>query len=362
LSKCEEALISAIVPNFNHGALIAEAIVGLASQAPVADEIIVVDDASTDDSIEVVAKLRSRIPRLRLLRNWRNQGAIAAMNRGLHEARGRYVYFGAADDLTQPELFENMLAALRQHPEAAFACCEAILHDTASGHIGYRPAANPVFAAAYLAPQDVLRSLRRTDNWIVTGTALIRRDLLVASGGFDSELGSFADSYALRRLALLHGCCFVPFLGLEWRVSSRGLSRSLARDPIRNAQILKAALRRMGTDPAFPAWYPKLFERRWRFGIGRLAIGERPINRVVLVDQCARGWLSAAVLALAVFVGGPIGRLFALAWLTLQERPMSIPRVLATTVKRRSMAWVRQCRPAANATTPAQRKCTRPLV
>ena len=94
--------LSAVVPNFNHGAVVGEAIRAIAQQVPCADEIIVVDDASTDNSVEVLERLRLNHPALRIIRLEFNRGAIFALNRGLQEARGRYIYFGAADDSDAP--------------------------------------------------------------------------------------------------------------------------------------------------------------------------------------------------------------------------------------------------------------------
>lgn len=332
--------LSAIVPNYNHGALIGEAVGAIAAQVPPPDEIIVVDDGSTDDSLEVLARLREKHPTLWVIPLERNQGAIFALNRGLQEARGTYVYFGGADDLTRPGLFATTFAALDQHPQAALASCESVVIDTDTGQSGYRPPVRPAYEPAFLGPRDVARCLRRIDNWILTGTALVRRDLITAAGGFDAALGAFADGHALRRLALLHGCCFVPYLGLVWRVNAGGLSRSQASDPAASLSLLKTALEKMRADPAFPPWYPALFERRWRFGVGRIAAEVRPMNRPVLARVCARGPIGRIVLTGAAALGGPLGRVAALGWLSLREQPTSFVGLLVTVLSRHlSRAW-----------------------
>jgi glycosyltransferase involved in cell wall biosynthesis len=114
-----------VIPNFNHGAVVGEAIRAIAEQTPAADEIIVVDDGSTDNSVEVLQRLSEEIPRLLVLRLEENRGAIFALNHGLKHARGDYINFGAADDLVLPGLFAAMLEVLSAPPQAAFACCEA---------------------------------------------------------------------------------------------------------------------------------------------------------------------------------------------------------------------------------------------
>lgn len=325
--------LSAIVPNYNHGAIIGEAIRALAEQVPPPDEIIVVDDSSTDDSVEVVNLLCAQYPTLRLVRLPTNRGAIAALNRGLAEARGRYVYFAAADDLTKPGLFAAMVASLDRHPQAAFACCEAMVLDTDSGEIGYRPVIRPSNVESFFAPEDVAALLRHSDNWIQSGTALARRDAVVEAGGLDPSLQAFGDGFLFRKLALTYGFCFAPVLGLVWRVSTASLSRTEAANPSGSLLTLAAARSRMHSDPIFPAWYPEVFERRWRFAIGRLAALAEPMNRPVLLSL-PRGPIGRAILTASSLVGGPLGRIAILGWLTLQERPMSLLGLVRTRLSR----------------------------
>src|SRR6516164_1710150 len=84
----------------------------LLGQSRPPDEIIVIDDASTDDSIEAIDVFAAKFSCIRVLRNPTNQGAIAALTRGLQAARGRYVYFAAADDWVMPGFFARAIEAL----------------------------------------------------------------------------------------------------------------------------------------------------------------------------------------------------------------------------------------------------------
>jgi glycosyltransferase involved in cell wall biosynthesis len=326
--------LSAIVPNYNHAALIGECIRALAGQVPPADEIIVVDDGSTDDSIAVLERLSDEIPSLRLISLGKNQGVMPALNRGLAEARGNYVYFGAADDVTLPGLFARMIEAMDRFPQAAFACGEAVVVDTNTGEARYRPPVRPANGLTFFSPEAVAHSFRRIDNWMLTGTALIRRNAIVEAGGFDVALGGFADGYVLRQLALRRGCCFVPHVGLIWRVSARGVSRAQAANPAETLGTLKRALDGMSADPVFPRWYLPLFERRWRFAVSRLAVRANPMNREVLERVGARGAVGRVVLVCAASLGGRLGRIAALAWLAIQERPTSVVGIVATWLSR----------------------------
>jgi Glycosyltransferase like family 2 len=282
----------------------------------------------------VLARLSADLPRLRVIALPRNGGAIAALNCGLAAARGTYVYFGASDDVTKPGLFTALLQMTERYPQAAFACAEAEVVDMDTGRVDRRPPVRPAHLARHFSRSEVAALFRRIDNWILTGAALVRRDLLIAAGGLDGRLGALADGYALRRLALQHGCCFVPVMGLTWRIRAAGLSRSQAADPTAMLETLETALAMMRSDAAFPAWYPALFERRLRFAVARLAVHSQPMNRAVLQRIGARGPAGRLVLAMAAALGGPAGRVMALGWLSLRERPTSLRGLLTTWLAR----------------------------
>jgi glycosyltransferase involved in cell wall biosynthesis len=321
--------LSIVVPNYNHGAVIESAIRAIATQASEVDEIIVVDDASTDDSLERLDVLAAEYSLLRVIRRERNQGAIAALNHGLGLAKGTYINFAAADDLDHPGLFDAMIEALQRYPRAAFACCEALLSDVDVGRTSYRPPVLPSYEEAYFAPLAVADLLRRIDNWVLSGTAVARRNLVLAAGGFDPALGAFADGFLFRQLALRHGFCFVPKVGMTWRVSASGLSRSQAFDARASLRILGTALERMRADPSFPTWYPAQFERRWRFAIGRIAALASPMN-VSSLEEVSRGQIDRIVLAAAAKVDGWIGHTAIVAWLAFRERPTSAAGLMKT--------------------------------
>jgi len=109
----------------------------------------------------------------------------------------------------------------------------------------------------------VANLLRRSDNWILTGSAVFRRDRVLEAGGFSSALGSFADGYLARKIALRHGFCFAPETVATWCIFEEGLSRTTAADPQQAVRAMARALAHIAANPIFPRWYPALFERRW---------------------------------------------------------------------------------------------------
>ena len=111
-----DELISIIVPVYNAAKYIRETIACVEAQTYRAWELLLVEDGSGDGTPEVIERcIRDRgDSRIRLIRQPSNMGAARARNRGLQEARGRYIAFLDADDLWAPEKLEKELFFLRE--------------------------------------------------------------------------------------------------------------------------------------------------------------------------------------------------------------------------------------------------------
>jgi glycosyltransferase involved in cell wall biosynthesis len=168
-------MVSVIIPSYNYGHFVREAIDSVQAQTYSHHEIIVVDDGSTDRTSEVV----SQYPGVRFIRQ-HNRGASAARNRGIQESRGQYVVFLDADDRLLPQHFEISLEAFRSHPEVGWVCGEFQCFGTADpmwqhDHRDHRCERFP----------DLFGSLLRFNCTGAPHTKMYRRQVLVKIGGFD---------------------------------------------------------------------------------------------------------------------------------------------------------------------------------
>jgi hypothetical protein len=114
--------VSVIVPAYAAGHCIGTALRSLCEQTYADLEILVVDDASPDDTAAVVGHWAARDKRIRLIRQAENGGAYAARNRGLAEATGSFITTHDADDWSHPQRIETQLAYLAGKPEVAGVC------------------------------------------------------------------------------------------------------------------------------------------------------------------------------------------------------------------------------------------------
>ncbi len=106
-------LLSVIIPVYNAADRLSACVDSILSQAPADTQLILVDDGSTDESFDICNRLAKEDPRVKVIHQT-NTGASAARNRGLREARGRYIQFVDADDELAPGLYERALPILEE--------------------------------------------------------------------------------------------------------------------------------------------------------------------------------------------------------------------------------------------------------
>ncbi len=126
LAAAGSPLVSVVVPAHNAAGTLESAVASLQRQSYDRLEVLIVDDASSDDTAVLAQRLAERDPRLRLLRSERQLGAARARNLGLAAAKGAYLTFQDADDRSTPDRIERQLAVLlgsRRHLASLCAYC-----------------------------------------------------------------------------------------------------------------------------------------------------------------------------------------------------------------------------------------------
>ena len=129
-------LVSVVVPNFNHRRFLPERLQSIFAQTHRNLEIIFLDDASTDGSLDYVRSLKSPFP-IRILPNEVNGGSVFRQwHRGITEARGEFVWIAESDDSCQPSLIEKLLAVAQRNSAIGIVYAQSRLIDEDGKDLG----------------------------------------------------------------------------------------------------------------------------------------------------------------------------------------------------------------------------------
>ncbi len=207
--SANEPRISVVIANYNHGHLLERCLAADLNQPVQPFEIIVVNDASTDNSLEILKGIAAKHPIVRILANERNLGVCRTMNRGLEAARGEYVLFHAADDELLPGVFEHTLRLLRQYPQAGVCSGMVEWRCAKTGMKWYMGQSMPD-KPCYLPPEEMIRLGRRGILVIAGQNATFKRTALIEAGGWRPELRWFTDWFGAFVVGFRHGICHVP--------------------------------------------------------------------------------------------------------------------------------------------------------
>ncbi len=112
-----------IITNYNYGAYLPQAVDSASSQTTPFDEIIIVDDASTDNSLVVLSELSKRVDRLKIFRREVNAGQLAAFETGIMQSSGDIVFFLDADDVYSSDYLGIALDVYHKTPQCDFLFC-----------------------------------------------------------------------------------------------------------------------------------------------------------------------------------------------------------------------------------------------
>jgi glycosyltransferase involved in cell wall biosynthesis len=226
-----------IIPNFNHGGSITETIDSILSQTVLPDEIVIIDDASTDHSLEIITSLSKDIPIIRLFRNERNRGVNYCMNLGTREAQSDLIIYRAADDIFIQNAISNAQKAFYQHPRASIACGETIFFKNNLAE-GTRETLALAKQTTFFCP-DKLLDCWQSDFNIPTSACITKRNAVLSVGGFKDHARWHADWLCLTTIAMRDGLIFVPHPITGFRLSSSSYGNSNLLNRKKQRAVLK---------------------------------------------------------------------------------------------------------------------------
>jgi glycosyltransferase involved in cell wall biosynthesis len=208
--------VSVLLCNYNDAQFLPDSLAAICNQTRLPDELIVLDDGSTDHSLAIIDEHAKRFPFIRVLRNETNRGLLYSINRALAATHCDLIVWAAADDLLLPNFIERNLECLRRHPAAAMTFSRLATFRDGSGALQaytekpHGDAFDFGDAPRYWSPEELRSRLQRSYLWLSANTVMARRSAVVAAGGFDAALRWHADYFTFWVVALRHGACSIP--------------------------------------------------------------------------------------------------------------------------------------------------------
>ncbi len=244
----EEKKVSVIIPNYNYAQYVGQAVDSVLNQTYSNIEIIVVNNGSTDNSLEILKKYGSRI----CLVDQENLGQSGARKTGLSRATGDFIAFLDADDIWEPRKIEKQLHLFSSKNELVYCGIKRFSESGTDLFSMHLPQFKGSCAEAFINHPGV--------SIVLSGesTAIFTRSLLRKVGGFDPDLNSAAGWDFFRRCSKFTEFDFVPEALTNYRIHGSNMSSSSTK-----------------TIPDIRKAYKKLFED------GDWAISSRVVRKTI---------------------------------------------------------------------------------
>lgn len=216
----EKGLVSVVMSNYNTPeTYLRAAIDSVLSQTYTNFEFIIVDDGSTDNSADIIESYMD--PRIRLIRNEKNMGITASLNKALNICRGEYTARMDSDDICYPQRFEKQLAYMREHPDV-IACGTNFELIDKNGDLKPERWDYKIFSDMEVYRIYLLFANRPA---IIHPTVMLDRKLLLKYNIRYNESYVYAQDYRLWISCARHAvCCCIPDVLLKYRVHGLAVS------------------------------------------------------------------------------------------------------------------------------------------
>jgi len=183
----KKPLVSIVLPCYNHGRYLPFFVKTIQDQGIEDIEIIIVNDASTDDSLKIAKSLASKDERIRVVTNKKNRGCFGSLNESRKYVKGKYIFHSSCTDGILPGFLKKTTKILEEHPEVGFVFSGARIIDEKGRRIS-DPKYNKT--KSYIGKDDYLNFIQY--GWLM-GVYVVRKDVLEKTGYYKENLPLIAE-------------------------------------------------------------------------------------------------------------------------------------------------------------------------
>ncbi|MHA4842642.1 glycosyltransferase family 2 protein [Flavitalea antarctica] len=216
--------VSVLIPTYNYGHFIGEAIASALTQTYSDFELIIVDDNSTDNTDQVVAGYLTD-PRITYFKNPKNLGLAGNFNQALKYSNGQYIKFLLADDLFHPTLLEKMVPLMERYPNVSLITSKREM-------FGLRvESSNLPLLHMQEGKKVIYASIRENaGNWIGEPTTVMFRKSALSVGNFNTDYICLVDWDLWLRILTVGDCYIIPETLSYFRVHDKQASKLIMKN------------------------------------------------------------------------------------------------------------------------------------
>lgn len=211
----ENPEISILMSVYNGDVFVTEAVESILGQTFTDFEYIIIDDASTDKTSEILAQYAAQDPRIRIFKNEKNMGLTASLNLGLVHAKGKYIARMDSDDLSLRERLMTQYWFMEEHPPVVAVGSAVVVIDEQGRQLGEKSLA---------ISTEEIKSKMLFNNQFIHSTLFLKADVLKESGGYNETFKKSQDYELMLRLSSRYPVVNLKEKLLQFRLHGDSLS------------------------------------------------------------------------------------------------------------------------------------------
>ncbi|MBI3508848.1 MAG: glycosyltransferase [Chlamydiia bacterium] len=209
-----QPLLSVVIQSYNYAHFIRDAIDSILIQDFPSEqmELIIIDDASTDNSRDIIQEYARKYPYIRPIFYEQNRGTHFSVNHSIDLAQGKYIHWLAADDFRDRQFLRKSMEALLANPAIGICCSDFgyVEERTGRSHLFSFPLLKGVSAPVVLQPDTLIKQLQTSNFWIPGHTTIVKKESVIRYGKFEAAIREKCDWYLFHYIALNEGVVYLP--------------------------------------------------------------------------------------------------------------------------------------------------------
>jgi len=234
--------VDVVIPCYRYGKFLKQCVDSVTTQQDVQVRLLVIDDASPDDSAEIAEELARQDHRIEFVRHTNNKGHIATYNEGIEWINADLFLLLSADDYLQPGALSRASALYKANPDISFVFGDATLAYSDGTQVARKPFGN-AFAGStkVFSCEDFIKGMKGR-NIVPTPTAIVRTEAQKMVGGYSHNLPHAGDMAMWLNLSAIGPVGFIGIPQAAYRIHSHNMSHSYSSSRLPDLQQRQEAI------------------------------------------------------------------------------------------------------------------------